>query len=106
VDIEPVQFYLMNLSGEAPKESPFFVSKEEARRNLIALSGEDFGMDIERWREWFRSNKVGVPPDHHRTERIRRRKCVSSDVSATVPSDVPSDVSAPPAETDPGEGEP
>jgi hypothetical protein len=46
----PFQLYLRSLRVGAVR--PGFVTKDEALRRLKKLTGEDYGLDIERWRVW------------------------------------------------------
>ena len=56
--LNPPRFlkYLSNLRGELPPESPYYMSRAEAYEKLKVFSGEDFGLDSNRWEQWGREH--------------------------------------------------
>jgi hypothetical protein len=55
----PLQGALKNLKGEIPEGPREYLPREQALEFLKRLSGEDFGYDVERWREWIRKHPYG-----------------------------------------------
>ena len=53
--ITPIQGLLANLRGEIKPGSRAYLPPAEAHRLLCELSGQDFGMDADRWKAWFHS---------------------------------------------------
>jgi hypothetical protein len=49
---------LMNLNQEIKKGRREYLSRDEAYQKLKALTGQDFGYDVEKWRSWIKQNKV------------------------------------------------
>jgi len=57
-----LQGLLLNLEGKIPPQRRReYLPKEEARKQLVALTGQDFGYDVPAWRAWLR--KGGPAPD-------------------------------------------
>lgn len=52
MDLTPYQLFLANLKQEIPSHQRGYMTREEAYRALKKVSGQDFGLDIEAWREW------------------------------------------------------
>jgi hypothetical protein len=51
--LTPTQLYLKNLKGEIPSYMRReYRSKEQALEMLRAMTGQDFGFDVQRWEEW------------------------------------------------------
>ena len=50
-----LQVLLLNLEGKIqPGSEREYLPKEEARKRLVALTGQDFGYDVQAWRAWLR----------------------------------------------------
>jgi hypothetical protein len=47
------EFLLMWLGGKMPQGIVGYRSPEQAYKELKHLTGQDFGYDIDAWREWF-----------------------------------------------------
>jgi len=67
--LNPYQILLGNLAGRIPRGTlcGLYMPKEQARELLMEETGQDFGYDVEKWREWLRRNKAILP----RAERLR-----------------------------------
>ena len=51
--LTPIERLLKNLAGEIPpRMRREFLAVDIAYEKLKAMTGEDFGMDVERWRSW------------------------------------------------------
>jgi hypothetical protein len=48
------QGLLLNLEGKIRPGRREYLPKEEARKRLVALTGQDFGYDVKAWRAWLR----------------------------------------------------
>ncbi len=48
---------LMNLNQEIQKDRREYLSREAAYERLKALTGEDFGYDVNDWNNWAEQNK-------------------------------------------------
>ena len=46
----PLQGLLLNLEGKIRPGRREYMPKEEARKRLVALTGQDFGYDVKAWR--------------------------------------------------------
>jgi len=55
--ITPYRLLIMNIEGKIPKERREYIPVEEAYRRLRALTGQDFGEDLEQWKKWLKDNK-------------------------------------------------
>jgi hypothetical protein len=56
--LTPEQVYLQNLEGEIPVHIPIpHYSREEAHQELVEMTGQDFGYDVEAWKQWFKENR-------------------------------------------------
>jgi hypothetical protein len=51
------QRLLRNLGGMIPRDALPYMSPEEAHKLLMSETGQDFGYDVERWRQWLRENR-------------------------------------------------
>jgi hypothetical protein len=51
----PHKLALLVLEERAPPPAQG-ISKEEARRWLVELTGQDFGLDAKKWREWIKEH--------------------------------------------------
>jgi hypothetical protein len=54
----PAELYCRNLEGSIEPWRMEYMSPEEALRRLKNMTGEDFGSDVKRWREWFGKHPV------------------------------------------------
>ena len=52
--LSPFQLYIRSLAHGPVKLG--YLEKEEAYKQLKAITGEDFGFDVDRWREWGRDH--------------------------------------------------
>jgi hypothetical protein len=52
--LTPEQRLLRNLAGEIESHRREYLSKDEAYVQLKKMTGQDFGYDVEKWRDWFR----------------------------------------------------
>ena len=52
----PHEVVLRNLMGRIDKDSKVYRTPEETLRDLIAISGCNFGFDEEAWRSWIMEN--------------------------------------------------
>jgi hypothetical protein len=50
----------MALRGKKTIHGRPLVTAEEARTKLVRLTGQDFGIDAERWADWIKSNRKGL----------------------------------------------
>jgi hypothetical protein len=60
VRLPPHTIWLMTLRGRKSLRGRPFPSKEEARLQLKRLTGEDFGLDAEKWSEWIKTHRKGL----------------------------------------------
>lgn len=44
---------IANLAGEVPTWSDLYVPPDIAYGHLKAMTGQDLGLDAERWKQWF-----------------------------------------------------
>jgi hypothetical protein len=66
----PHTIYLMALRGQKSIHGRPLFSADDARSSLIRLTGQDFGLEAERWAEWIKHNRRGLykrRPDRPRT---------------------------------------
>jgi aminopeptidase C len=54
------QGLLMNLGQEIEEDRFEYLTKEEAYRQLKQLTGQDFGYDVKKWKQWIKENKVSA----------------------------------------------
>jgi hypothetical protein len=55
--VGPIELLLLNLEEDISPEYVFLhVDKEIARRRLNEISGQDFGFDVIKWRDWLKAN--------------------------------------------------
>jgi hypothetical protein len=55
--IQPLELLLANLHGEISPEYVFlYIPKDAALAALREVTGQDFGFDAPRWREWLEIN--------------------------------------------------
>jgi hypothetical protein len=50
----------MNLNQEVEENMPHYLSKKKAYQNLKELTGQDFGYNVQKWKQWIKDNKVSV----------------------------------------------
>ena len=50
----PIQGPLLNLEAKIPAGRRGYLPRKEARKRLVALTGQDFGYDVKAWRAWLR----------------------------------------------------
>ena len=50
------EILLNNLAGEIPPGRLIYLERNEARRQLVTLTGQDFGDDVEAWTAWLTQN--------------------------------------------------
>jgi hypothetical protein len=56
----PHTLYLMALRGRQTIHGRPLLPREDARAMLVRLTGQDFGLDAERWAEWIKHNRKGL----------------------------------------------
>ena len=55
----PIERLLKNLNEEIPPYARReYLTREVAYEKLKAMTGQDFGLDAERWEEWVREQEV------------------------------------------------
>jgi hypothetical protein len=52
--------WMMSLRGKRSIHRRPLVPPEEAARFLRQLTGQDFGLDADKWAEWLRDNRKGL----------------------------------------------
>jgi hypothetical protein len=55
-----VQGLLRNLAQEIDQNRREFIPREEAYLKLKKMTGQDFGYDVPKWRQWFKNNPKGA----------------------------------------------
>jgi hypothetical protein len=55
--VYPFQGLLLNLEEKVSRDSRIYLPKEEAYRMLKRWTGQDFGYDVAKWREYIK--KIG-----------------------------------------------
>ena len=53
----PHRIYLLALEGRKTLRGRQLPTKEDAHDRLCRLTGQDFGLDADAWREWIRNNR-------------------------------------------------
>ncbi len=67
--LHPIERLLMNLEQDVPEGYLFIhVDRDAARKELVALTGQDFGHDGSRWREWLSRNGYLPERDYYHIE--------------------------------------
>jgi hypothetical protein len=56
----PHTLYLMALRGRQSIRGRPLLPPEDARAMLVRLTGQDFGLDPERWADWIKQNRKGL----------------------------------------------
>jgi hypothetical protein len=52
--LTPIQLLLLNLASEIGPTRREYLTGDVAYEELKKLTGQDFGYDVRRWRQWFR----------------------------------------------------
>ena len=52
-----IKILLKNLNQEIEQNDPSFCTREEAYRILKELTKQDFGYDVEQWKQWIKETK-------------------------------------------------
>jgi hypothetical protein len=47
----------MNLAQTLPEGMMGYYSREKAHQRLVEMTGQDFGYDVEAWKQWFKENR-------------------------------------------------
>jgi hypothetical protein len=55
------QLLLRGLEGRADPNSLQYISREAAYQELRQRTGQDFGYDVEKWRDYLRQDAEGLP---------------------------------------------
>ena len=58
--LTPAALLLQNLMGKIPKGRREYLSPEDAYRMLKEETGQDFGYDERKWREWIKTNGLSA----------------------------------------------
>lgn len=57
--LTPIKLCIKNLKGEIPTYMQReYRSKEQAISMLKAMTGQDFGEDVEQWEQWIKSQEA------------------------------------------------
>ena len=56
--LTPIERFLMNLEKRISPNRREYLSVEAALAGLKELTGQDFGLDAEKWREWLKSHPL------------------------------------------------
>ena len=57
---EPGSFTLQLILDDGAEEYVLLPTAEDARGMLVQLTGQDFGLDAERWADWIKHNRKGL----------------------------------------------
>lgn len=60
--LTPEKLCLANLRNEFPSTAIGFMTLQDAQRELIRLTGQDFGLDAALWSEWLQTHPPKLPP--------------------------------------------
>jgi len=60
--LSEIERFLLCLAGTVPEEALHFVERDYALKRLREMSGQDFGVDVEAWRQWFQDHPTGSSP--------------------------------------------
>jgi hypothetical protein len=55
--ITPYRLLVLNIEGRIQKGRREYISVEEAYKLLREWSGQDFGEDLAKWKQWLKDNK-------------------------------------------------
>jgi len=61
----PFSTFLGNLSGEINPKSIAYMPKESAYEILKQRTGQDFGYDADKWKEWIKAHKEELAGAKH-----------------------------------------
>lgn len=53
----PITLFLMNLKGDIRPGTREYRTPERALEALKQMTGEDFGYDVQAWKQWLRSDE-------------------------------------------------
>jgi hypothetical protein len=59
--LTPLQGLLLNLNQEIERWDRAYLTQEKALQMLKNVTGQDFGYDVEKWKEWLIANKHSIP---------------------------------------------
>ena len=57
----PFEICLINLCQMLPKQSLYYMTREEAYEELKEISKEDFGYDVNKWEQWGHQHSKFLP---------------------------------------------
>ena len=60
--LKPEELFIENLAGNISHVAMQYMHKERALALLKKASGEDFGYDVAKWREWLRRKENEKKP--------------------------------------------
>lgn len=63
---------IANLEGQFPKEAIGYMSPDDAREELVRMTGQDFGLDPRAWTAWFKANPVRITNPIKDLKEVRR----------------------------------
>ena len=63
--LTPLQGFLLNLKQEIKRGTREYLTQNQARQMLKRVTGQDFGYDAEKWKEWLIKNKDSMPGAAH-----------------------------------------
>lgn len=66
----PHRIYLLALEGRKTLHGRTLPTKKDAHSKLCRLTGQDFGLDVDAWKEWIRNNRKGLYGDHSGPNRF------------------------------------
>jgi hypothetical protein len=55
--IAPYRLLILNIEGQIQKGRRGYLSVEEAYKVLKEWTGQDFGEDLAKWKQWLKDNK-------------------------------------------------
>lgn len=72
------EILIANLHGGIHPESPHYKTKEEAYELLKEITHQDFGYDVEQWKDWCKQNeeevRIGIRERERKAYLPRSRK--------------------------------
>jgi hypothetical protein len=67
--LTPCEIYFENLAGTMNPRSLQYMSKELAYERLKKMIGQDFGFDVDRWKDWLvREGMIRLSPYSNPTQ--------------------------------------
>jgi hypothetical protein len=67
--LTPCEIYFANLAGAMNPNRLQYMSKELAYKRLKQMTGQDFGLDMNRWKAWLvREGMIRLSPSSHPKE--------------------------------------